>query len=174
MVSWPSLWNWHGGSHTLSDICNLRIIQQRWGGGVTFDCRAYRTPSLRGITHASRDGNVLLITGKLSILQWPILILGLIIGNTSNILYDWSCVRVRALWRLNLIKMFHIYNVGLLSSECIGNSGRSRLQLERPGMVSITMEGVVLTALHSKPLLSVTILWDEIPWKVINYGVNCH
>jgi len=37
---WPSLCSGRG------DICNARLDQQRWGGGVlTLDCRGYGTPS---------------------------------------------------------------------------------------------------------------------------------
>jgi len=96
----PLLGSGQGGSHTLSDICNVRIVQQRWGGGVlTLDCRGYRTPSLRGIPLNSWYGNMSLSRGKLRIAWRPRLFLIRTISKTSKISYIWSHVRVKALGR---------------------------------------------------------------------------
>jgi len=84
---WPSLCSGRGGSHTLSDICNARIVQPRWGGGVlTVDCRGYGTPSLRGIPLASWYGNASLSRRKMRIPRRRTLLLILTISKTSNIL----------------------------------------------------------------------------------------
>jgi len=97
-IFWLSLCSRQGGSHALSDICNPRIVQRRWGGGVlTLDCRGYWTPSLRGIPLTSRYGNQSLSRRKLRIHCRPTLLLIVMISKTSNISYDRSDVRVRAL-----------------------------------------------------------------------------
>jgi len=101
---WPSVCSGRGGSHALSDICNARIVQQSWGGGVlTLDCRGYETPSLRGIPFASQYGNASLSRRKLRISRRPMLLLIMTSSKTSNISCDQSRVRVRALGRYILI-----------------------------------------------------------------------
>jgi len=83
---WPSLCSGQGGGHGLCDICNARIVQQRWGGGVlSLDCTRYGTPFLRGIPLASRYGNASLGGMTLRILWRPTLLLFLTISKTSNI-----------------------------------------------------------------------------------------
>jgi len=74
-----------GGSHVLSNIRNVRTVQRRWGGGVlTLDCRAYETPSLRGIPITSRYGITSLSRGKW-ISPWrPTFLLIVTIRKTSN------------------------------------------------------------------------------------------
>jgi len=70
--------------------------------------------------------------------------------------------------------MFNIGNVGIISSVCICNGMRGRLLFEQPGKDLKKLGGAVYTVLDSKSLSPVTILGDEIPRKVFNYGVNCH
>ena len=94
---------------------------------MTGDCRGYKTPSLRGIPLASRCGNAALTRGKLRIPQRPMLV------SFLNNLYDQCCVRVTALGRHSAISMFHLKNVGGISSACISNGMRGRPQFERPG-----------------------------------------
>jgi len=97
---WPSLCSGWGGSYTLGDICNARIVQRRWGGGVlTLDCRGYGTLSLRGIPLAGRYGNASLSRGKLRFPRRPTLLFILTISKTLNISYDRSRGRVRAVGR---------------------------------------------------------------------------
>jgi len=99
-IYWPSLWSGWGGTHALSDICNARIVQWRWAGGVlTLDCRGYGTPSLRGIPPASLYGNASLSRRKLTIPQRPTVLLILTISKSLNFSYDRSRVRVWALGR---------------------------------------------------------------------------
>jgi len=88
---WPTLCSGRG------DICNARIVQQRWRGGVlTLNCRGYRTPSLWGIPLASRYGHASLSRGMLRIPRRPTLLVILTISKTLNISYDWRCHRVCA------------------------------------------------------------------------------
>jgi len=135
-IYWPSLCHVWGGTDVLSDICNARIVQRRWGDGVlTLDCRGYGTPSLRGIPLASWYGNASLSRRKLRIPQWRMLLLILMISKTSIILYDWSWVKVRALGRHTPILMFHVRNVGIIACTCICNGRRGRLLFQRPGRV---------------------------------------
>jgi len=148
---WPSLCSRRGGSHTLSNICNMRIVQRRWGGGVlTLDCRGYRTPSLRGICLASRYGNTSLRRGKLSIPRRLMLLLIPTIRKTSNISYHRRHDRVRALGRHHWIWMFDVKTAGIISSAYICNGRRGRLLFERHWRDSTKEGGVVLTALDSK------------------------
>jgi hypothetical protein len=75
-----SAWTWHSdwsiywlllcsgwsGSRTLIDICNMRMIQRWWGGGVLIvNFGGYGTPSLSGASLASQFGNTSLTMGKL-------------------------------------------------------------------------------------------------------------
>jgi hypothetical protein len=94
---WPLLCSVRGGSQGLFDICNARIVQRRWGDGVlTFGCRGYGTPSMRGIHFANQYGNTSFSRRKLRIPQRPTLLLILTISKMSNILNDQSRVKVRA------------------------------------------------------------------------------
>ena len=68
--------------------------------------------------------------------------------------------------------MFHVENVGIISSACICNGRRGRLLFERPGRDSKKQGGPVYTALDSKLLSPVTILGDEISRKAFNYGIT--
>jgi hypothetical protein len=93
-----SLCSGRGRSHPLIDICNARIVQRRCGGGVlNLDCRGYGTPSLRGIPLANWYGNESLSRRNLRIPRRPTLLLTLTICKTSNISYNRSRVRLRAL-----------------------------------------------------------------------------
>jgi len=68
----PSLCSKRGGNHMFSDICNARIVQRRWGGGVlTMDFKGYGTPSLRGIPPGSLYGTVPLTRGSWEFPEWP-------------------------------------------------------------------------------------------------------
>jgi len=97
---WPLLCSGWGGCHMLSDSCNARIVQQRWGGGVPIlDCRGYWTPSQGGISLASWYRNVSLSRGELVIPWRASLLLILTISKTSNISYGRSRGRVRDLVR---------------------------------------------------------------------------
>jgi len=49
----------------------------------------------------------------------PTLLLILMISKTSNISYNRSRVKVKALGRQSLILMFHVKNVGLIACACI-------------------------------------------------------
>jgi len=151
-IHWLSVCSGQGRSQALLDICNTRIVQQRWGGGVlTFDCRGYGNPSLRGIPLANQYGNASLSRRKLRIPRRPTLYLILTISNTSNILYDWRRVRVRALGMHSPMQMFDIEKVGTIACACICNSRRGRLQFGQPWRVSTKKGGAVWTALDSKP-----------------------
>ena len=141
---WPSLCSKLGGSNALSDICNARIVQRRRGGGVlTLDCRGHGTPSLRGIPLASRYGNASLNRRKLRITWRPTLMLILMIGNNSNLSYDRSRVRVRALARHIPIYMFDVQKVGIISSACIWNGRWGRHLFEWPWTDSTKKGGAV-------------------------------
>jgi len=143
---WPSLCSGRG------DICNARIVQWRWGGGVlTLDCRGYETPCLRGIPLASRYRNASLCSGKLRIPWRPMLLLILTISKTSNISYNRRRDRVRVVGRDHLVWMFDIMTIGMISSECICNGWRWRLLFQRPWRDSTNKGGAVLTTLDSKP-----------------------
>jgi len=143
-IYWPSLCSARGQSHTLSDICNARIVLRRWQGGVrTLNYRGYRTPSFRGIPLASWYGNASISRGKLTIPQRPTLVLILTISKTSNISYYRSSVTEWAIGMHSPIYMFNVKNVGNISSGCIRNGGHGRLLLERPGRYSTWWVGAV-------------------------------
>jgi len=130
---WPSLCTAQGGSHVLCNICNARIVQRRWGGGVlTLDFRGYGMSSLRGIPLTSRYGNASLSWGKLRIPRRYMLLLILRISKTSNISYDWRRERVWALGRHHPIWMFQVKTVGIICSACICDGRWGRLLFERP------------------------------------------
>ena len=148
---WLSLCSGLGGRDPLGDICNTRIVQVRWGGGVlAFHCRGYRTPSLRGIPLASRYGNASLSRGKLRIPRRPTLVLILTISKSRNISYDWRRDRAGALERYHPILMFNLRTVGILSSACTYNSRRGRLLFEWDWRDSTEKGGALLTMLDSK------------------------
>jgi len=152
-IYWLSLCSRQGGSHTLSDICNATIVQWRYGGGVlTLDCRGYGTPSLREIPLASWYRNASLSRQKLKISQRPTLLLIMTISKTSNILYNWSPVRVRALGTYSLMWMFDIKNVRIISSACTRNGRQGRLLLKWPGRDSTKKGAAVLTILHQQKI----------------------
>jgi len=67
----------------------------------------------------------------------------LTISKTSNILYDQSRVKVRALARHSPILMFHVKTVGIIACACLRDSRRGRLLFERPGRVSTNKGGAV-------------------------------
>ena len=143
-ICWPSLCSRLSGSHVLSDICNARIVQWRWGDRVlTLDCRGYRTPSLRGIPLASRYGNASISRCKLRIPRRHTLLLILTINKTSNISCNRSRVKVRALGRHSPILMFHVKNVGTIACSCICNGRQGRLLFEWPGRVLTKKRGAV-------------------------------
>jgi len=150
-ICWPSLCRGRGRIHALIDICNARIVQGRWGGGVLIlDCRGYGTLSLRGIPLANLYRNASPGRRKLRIPRRPTLLLILTISKTSNISYDWSRVRVRALGMHSSIYMFHVRKVGTIACACIWNGRRGRLLFERSWMVSTKKGGAVWTTLDSK------------------------
>jgi hypothetical protein len=100
----------------------VRIVQRKSGDGVlTFDCSGYGTPSLRGIPLTSQYGNASPSSWKFRIHQSPTDLLSLTISKTSNIVYDRSCVRVRALVKHILILMFDVKKVGIIYSGGICN-----------------------------------------------------
>jgi hypothetical protein len=70
--------------------------------------------------------------------------------------------------------MFDVENVGIISSACICNGRRGRLQFEWPGRDSKKQGGAVYPMLDYESLSPVTIPGDEILWKAFNYGVHCH
>jgi hypothetical protein len=107
------------------------------------DSRGYGTPSFRAIHLASLYKNVSLSRCKMRIPRWPTRLLIVTIRVTSNISYDQSRVKVRALGRHSPILMFHVNNVGIIACACICNSRRGRLLFERPGRVSTKMGGTV-------------------------------
>ena len=85
-IHWLALGSRLGGCHVLSDICNVRIVQRKWGGGdLTLDRRGYGMPCLRGIPLTSRYGNASLGRGKWVIPGSPTVLLTLKIGKISNI-----------------------------------------------------------------------------------------
>jgi hypothetical protein len=50
IIYWLWLWSGQVQSSMVSELSNLSIVQQRWGGGVwPLDFRCHATPSLRGI-----------------------------------------------------------------------------------------------------------------------------
>jgi hypothetical protein len=67
----------------------------------------------------------------------------LTISKASNILYDQSTVKVRALGRHSTILMFHIENVGIIACPWLCNGRRGTLLFERPGRVSSKTGGAV-------------------------------
>jgi len=147
----PSLCRGRGGSHALSDICNVRIVQRSWGGGdLTLDCRGYGTLSLRGIPLASQYGTVYLSRGKLRIPRRPMLLLILTISMTSNISYKQRGLWVKALGRHYPIWMFDVKSIGIVSSACIYKGRWGRLLFERQWRDLTKKGGTVLTVLNSK------------------------
>jgi len=115
------------------------------------DCSGYETASLGGIPLARRYGIASLSRWKLRIPRRTTLLLILTSGNTSNISYDRSRVKVRALESQSPILMFHVKNVGIIPCACIFNGRGGRLQLGRPGRVS-TKKGCALSiGIDSKP-----------------------
>jgi len=168
-TDWALLCSGQGGSHALSDICQAKIVQQRWGRGVrTIHCRGYGTTFFRGIPLASQCGNTSLGWWRLRIPQRPTHWLFL------NISYDQSRVRVMALGRHCPIQMFDVKNVGMISSACVCNGRWGRLLFERPGRNSKKKEGTLYLVVDAKSLSPITILRDVIPWKAFKYEVNCH
>ena len=81
----------------------------------------------------------------------PTLSLILTIIKTSNISYDWTRVRVKALGSHYPIWMFDVKTVGILSTACICNGRRGRLRFERRWRDSTKTGVAVLTELDSKP-----------------------
>jgi len=130
---WPSRCSRSAACDELSDMCNTRIVQRRYGSGVvTMQCRGYRTPSISGIPLACRYGNASLSRRKLIIPWMPTLLFIQAFRNTSNISHNWSSVRTRALGKHIPICTFDAKKWRILSSSCICNGRRSQLQFEQP------------------------------------------
>jgi len=91
------------------------------GAVLILDCRGYGTTSYRGISLASRYGNASASRKKLRCPRRPMVLLILSFSKTSNISYDQSQVRVRALGRNTPTWMFDVKKVGIISSVCICN-----------------------------------------------------
>jgi len=85
------------------------------------DCRGYGNPSLGEIPHTSRYRNTSLSRWTLIVPPRPAFLLTLTTSMTSNISYDRSPVRLAALGRHSPIWMFHVRDVGIITSACICN-----------------------------------------------------
>jgi len=148
---WQLLCSGCGGCHSLGDMCNTRIVQQKWRGGIlTLDCRGYGTPNLRGIPLASLYRNASLSKGMLTIPARPTLMLILMISKTWNISYDWSRGRVRALGRHSPKMIFDVKNIAMISPAWICTRRGGRFQFEWPWRDSTKQGGAVLTPIDSK------------------------
>jgi len=140
-----------GASHMLSDIHDVIIMLQRWGGGVlTLYCRGYWSTLLRGIPLASCCRNTSLSMGKQRIHWRHLHLLYLTICKTTDILYGRSQVSVRALGRCSWIYMFLINNGGIVFSACKWNGRQDRLQFEWPERNSKHKGGAVLSTIYRK------------------------